>query len=141
MARIGAFKIDSKAIETGEWQRLGEEFDDAEVLVRGFTDAYTNAHAAKLRQAAKPFNGDTSKLPIEVSRALLIESVLKHLVLDVRKIQNLDGSDTTLAQFADYLRDPDYALLLNATLTAIGRVGLTKAAVADAAGNSPVISA
>lgn len=141
MARIGAFKIDSKAIETGEWQRLGEEFDDAEVMVRGFTDAYSNAHAAKLRRAAKPFNGDTSKLPVEISRALLIESVLQHVLLDVRGIQDVDGTPATKDHMAKWLPDPDYAPLLIATLAAAGRVGLSKVDVADAAGNSAPPSA
>ena len=141
MARITAFKINSKAVETGEWIRLGEEFDDAEVLTRGYTDAYTDAHQAKLRRAAKSMNGDATKLPIAVSRGLLIESLLQHVVLDVRGIQNADGSNTTMAQFADYLRDPDYATLLAAVLGAAGRVGLSRDDVADAVGNSAQPSA
>lgn len=141
MARISAFKINSKAVETGEWVRLGEEFDDADVRVRGFTDAYTDSHQRKLRVAAKGYAGDTTKLPIAVARGLLIESLLAHVVLDVRNIQNADGSAMTMDQFAEYLRNPDYAPLLQATLGAAGRVGLSADDVADAVGNSAQPSA
>ena len=142
MARLSAFKIDSKAVETGSWVRAGEEYDDLEILTRGFTDQYTDAHQAKLRKAAKGLGGDTSKLPIAISRALLVESLLQHVILDVRNLQDGSGQPVTMTAFAAMLSDPDYAELVSACLKAASRVGLAKADdLADAVGNSAPPSA
>ena len=136
MARLSAFKIDSKMVESGDWVRVGEEYDDLEILTRGFTDQ------AKLRKAARGFGGDTAKLPISVSRALLVESLVQNVILDVRNLKDDAGQPVLMPAFVALLRDPDYAELVAACLKAASRVGLAKADdLADAVGNSAPPSA
>ena len=142
MARLSAFKIDSKMVEAGDWVRVGEEYDDLEILTRGFTDQYTDAHQAKLRKAARGFGGDTAKLPISVSRALLVESLVQNVILDVRNLKDDAGQPVLMPAFVALLRDPDYAELVAACLKAASRVGLAKVDdLADAVGNSAPPSA
>jgi len=136
MAKLSAFKTNSDAINQGEWVRPGEEYDDLEVRVRGFTDAYYDAQAAKLRRAAVPFGGDISKIPSALRRQINVDCLNAHVVLDVRNLKGDDGKDIKVDQFRELLRDPDYAELVIAVYKAAGRVGQQRAAdLEDAAGN------
>jgi len=142
MARIAAFRVDSKKIEQGEWVSPGEEYDDLEILTRGYTDVYTDARAAKLRRAAVGFGGDTTKIPNAISRAIVVECLIQHVLLDVRHLADDQGAPVPFAAFCDLLRNPDYADLLTASIRAAGMVGLRrKADVDDALGNSAAPSA
>jgi hypothetical protein len=136
MAKLSAFKTDSKAIHEGEWIRVGEEYDDLDIRTRGFTDAYFDAQAAKQRKAAVGFGGDVSKLPSALRRQINIECLLAHVVLDVRNLQHDDGRNVTFEEFKEMLRDPDYGELLSACFKAASMVGQRRAAdLEDAAGN------
>ena len=142
MATLSSFRVDSKAIETGEWVKAGEEFDDLELLTRGLTDQYTDSHQAALRKAARSLGGDTRAIPLAISRAILVEKLLQHVLLDVRNLKDDAGNAVTMAQFAEILRSDDYPELLAACVKAANRVGIAKAAeLADAAGNSAPLSA
>lgn len=137
MARLASFKIDSRAREAGEWQSPGEEYDDLEILTRGFTDAYTDARAARLRRAAMGFGGDASKIPSGSARSITVECLITHCLLDVRGLVDDAGGTVTFARFCDLLRDPDYADLFVAAVRAASLVGMRRAAdVQDALGNS-----
>ena len=142
MATLKAFRVDSKAVETGEWVRAGDEYDDLEILCRGFTDQYNDSHQSALRKAAKSVGGDTRLLPLAVSRGILIEKLIQHVILDVRNLADDQGNPVNMAQFAAYLRDPDYSDLVTACIKSAAKVGQAKADdLADASGNSAPLSA
>jgi hypothetical protein len=136
MAKISAFKTNSKAINEGEWIRVGDEYEDLEIHTRGFTDAYYDAQARRQRRAAIPLNGDVSKLTNAQKRAINTEVLIEHVVLGVRNLAHDDGREVTFAEFQDMLRDPDYAELLLACYRAAGQVGQRRAAdLEEAVGN------
>lgn len=136
MAKLSAFKTDSKAVAEGEWVRVGEDYDDLEIRTRGMTDAYTNARDARHRKAAVGFGGDVSKLPVEIRRRINIDCLATFLVLDVRNLTDDDGAPVTVDAFKDLLSDPDYDDLVTACYRAASQVGKRKADdLADAAGN------
>lgn len=137
MAKLSAFRTDSAAIKGGEWIRVGEEYDDLEILTRGITDEYLDAQATRQRRAASGFNGDASKIPSAIRRAINVECLIAHTVLGVRNLKHDDGRDVTLAEFQDLLRNPDYGDLVVACFKAAGQVGvLRKADIEEAVGNS-----
>ena len=136
MASISAFTINAKAEEEGAWVRPGEEYDDLDIKTRGFTFAYRDSLANKMRRAAISLGGDTDKVPSAIKHAHVVESLIAHCLQDVRNLSNVDGSPMTFADFCDKLRDPRYRDLLTASLKAAGMVGIIGAAnVEDAAGN------
>lgn len=137
MAKLSTFRIDSKAKESGEWQSLGEEFGGIEVLIRGIVDEYSNAISAKMRAAAKPYNGDGRKIPAEVSTRITIEVVCDKLLLGVRGVEGEDGEPMTLDAFKRHMADPDFVDVVNAVVAAAYRVGIVrKDTMQAAAGNS-----
>lgn len=142
MAKISSFRVDTKAIESGEWVSPGEEFDDLEILTRGFTDAYTDSRSARTRKAAIPFGGDVSKIPSVVGRNILVDCLVRHVLLDVRNLQDDDGESVKFPAFCTMLGSGDYPDLLRAAVQAANKVGVAKATdTADAVGNSPTPSA
>ena len=143
MAKLSAFKTDSRAVNEGEWVRVGEEYDDLEVRTRGFTDAYFDAQAAKQRRAAVSFGGDTNKLPMALRRKINIECLTQHVILDVRNLEDdITGQPMTVERFKALLEDPDYGDLLTACFKAASQVGQRRATeLEEAAGNSVPASA
>lgn len=136
MTKLSAFKIDSKALENGEWVQPGEEYGTLEILTRGFTDAYVDAKAARMRKVALGFAGDVNKIPNAIGRAITTECLIAHVLLDVRGIEGDDGQPIGFAAFCDLLRDPDYSDLLNAVVAAAAQSGKrNKALLALDAGN------
>ena len=143
MAKLSAFKTDSRAINEGEWVRVGEEYDDLEIKTRGLTDAYFDAQAAKQRRAAVGFGGDTSKLPTALRRKINIECLGQHVILDVRNLEDdVTGQPITVERFKALLEDADYGDLVTACFKAATQVGQRRAAdLEEAAGNSEAVSA
>lgn len=142
MAKLSSFRTNSKAIQEGEWVKVGEEYDDLEIKTRGFSDVYFDAQAAKQRRAATGFGGDVTKLPSALRRSINVEALIAHVVLDVRNLTDDAGKPVTKDQFCDLLRNDDYAELVVACFKAAGQVGQRKAAdIEDAVGNSRLPSA
>ncbi|MGC2853956.1 hypothetical protein ACM64Y_00640 [Novispirillum sp. DQ9] len=138
MAKISAFKIDSKARQEGEWVRLGGEFEDIEIHTRALTDAYHDAVANKLRKAARGFGGDENQVPTAHRRKINVDCLIAHALLEpaVRNLKDDQGNDVTHGQFLDMLRDPDYLPLVTACFMAAARVGtMVEQDVEDAEGN------
>ncbi|HEY0184124.1 MAG TPA: hypothetical protein VGC09_15050 [Rhodopila sp.] len=142
MARLNAFKVNASAIESGEWIKPGEEYDDLEIKTRGYTDSYFDAQAQRMRRAALPFNGDINKVPVAVARDIRIECLIKHMLLDVRGLVDDAGAPVTFDAFCGLLRDPNYGQLAVACMTAAALVGrLSAQDRADASGNFAAPSA
>ncbi len=137
MAKLSSFKVDSNAVEAGEWQSPGDEYDDMEIRTRGFTDLYTDARAARMRRLAVGFGGDERKVPNKLQREVIVDCLIKHVILDVRGLVDDAGTPVTFAAFCDLLRNPDYADLFKACVNAASMVGLqSRQDTADALGNS-----
>jgi hypothetical protein len=137
MAKISTFKINSRAQKEGEWVPPGEEYGDLEILTRGLTDPYFDAQAARQRRAAVGFNGNVDKLPLAIRRAINLDLLIEHVVLDVRNLEHDDGTKVTFDEFTQMLRDPDYAELATACFAAASQVGKRRATdLEDAAPSS-----
>jgi hypothetical protein len=140
LAKLSSFRTDSQAIQAGEWVRVDDEYGDLEILTRGFTDAYFDAQARRQHAAARGFGGDANKLPSAIRRAINVECVIEHMVLDVRNLvddQN-GGRAIPVQEFKDLLRNADYAELVVACFRAAGKVGQRRAMdLEEAVGNSP----
>lgn len=136
MAKLSAFTVNSGAIEAGEWIQPGEEYDDLKLKVRGFTDAYYDAQAQKLRRAALGFGGDVSKVPNAVQRDIRVECLIAHVVLDVANLSDDSGAAVDIGKFRDVLRQPGHGDLVVAVMRAAAMVGRGNAAdVEHAVGN------
>lgn len=127
MARLSSFRVDSKAIEDGQWISPGSEFDDLEIKTRGVTDQYNDARNAKMRRAAIRFGGDITKVPSAISRGITVDCLIEFLLLDVRNIVDDEGKPISFGPFCDMLHLPDYIDLVVACLKAAAIVGLSKA--------------
>lgn len=142
MAKLSAFRVDSKAINQGAWIKPGEEYDDLEILTRGFTDAYTDARAAKVRRVALHYGNDANKIPAAEQRAITVDCLISHVLLDVRGLSDDAGNPVPFGQFCDLLRDPDFSDLFVACIKAATMVGTQRRQdAADAVGNSAPPSA
>jgi hypothetical protein len=136
LAKLSAFKIDSRKVEQGEWIQPGEEFEDLEILTRGFTDVYEDAKNGRLRRASVGFGGNQNKIPNAIRREIVVDCLIKHCLLDVRNLSNGDGDAITFTEFCELLRSGDYPDLVNAAIAAASQVGMRRAAdVEDAVGN------
>lgn len=136
MARLAAFKVDSHAIENGQWVSPGEEYDDMELMVRGLTDSYFDAQASRLRRASFAYAGDTTKVPSAVQKQIRAECLVQHVFIDVRNLIGDNGEAVTADQFRSMLVNPDYSELVVAVIKAASRVGRGAAEeLADAQGN------
>lgn len=133
MAKLSAFRVNSKAVTEGEWVRIGDEYDDLEIKTRGRTDQYHDATARRQRKAAAGFGGDVTKLPLAIRREINVECLIEFVVLDVRNLLDDAGEPVTLDQFRALLRDPDYKELVEACYIAAEMVGQRRAAEAEEA--------
>lgn len=141
MAKLSSFKRDAKVRESGAWISPGDEYDGLEILTRGFTNAYRDAVAAKMRQAAVPFLTDQMRVPAATRQMITVDCLVEHVLLDVRGICD-DAGPVPFAKFCDLLRDPLYDDLYTAVVKASAQADQIKAATAgDAAGNSAAPSA
>jgi len=142
MAKLASFRINSRAIEEGEWVAAGDEWGDLEVKVRGFTNAYHDARNAAIRRAAVPYAGQADRIPSAIADRIVCDCVIKHLFLDVRNLTGDDGQPVTREQFVELMRNPDFKPLVNAVIVAAAKVGQIREAEAEAAeGNSARLSA
>lgn len=128
MARLSAFKVDSKKIESGEWVKPGEDWDDLEILTRGHTDKFIDSQAGRLRRAAKSMGGETEKLSLAIKRAVLIDCLIEFCLLDVRGLSDDEGNKITFDQFTELLRSGDYPSLVTAAIFAAAQVGNKRSA-------------
>lgn len=123
MAKLSAFRTNSRAIIEGEWIGV-PEFGDLEILTRGFGDAYTDAMALRQRRAAVGLAGDTTKLPAAIRRAININCLIEFVLLDVRNLTDDDGErPIEFPEFCELLRNPDFETLVVACLQAAAQVG------------------
>ena len=117
MRKISAFKKNPAVQAEGVWKRP-DAGEDLEIKSRGFTDEYTDAQAAKQRQAAKGFGGDTEKLPAALKRKINVECLIKHSLVDVRGLEDDAGKSVKFDAFCEMLRSGDYPALVSAAFMA-----------------------
>lgn len=141
MTKLSAFRVDPKAVRDGEWQPLGEEFGKIEVLTRGLGNKYEDMRAARQRLAAKAHNGDTDKLKMAVRKRINTECLIECCLMDVRGVDDDDGSPLPFEKFCTMLLSDEYPEVLQACFQAAGRVGKRSVEeLEDAVGNSPRLS-
>lgn len=133
MAKLRNFKRNlSQAYDSGEWVRVGDEYDDLEIQTRGFTDGYTDMRAALLRRVAvQKYRGDANKITSAEARDITIDCLEAKSLLGVRNLVDDDEQPVTLAAFIKMLRDPDYSELFTAALVACNNVGRARTADAE----------
>jgi hypothetical protein len=138
MAKLSAFRSNTKAIKDGAWVRVNEAlYDDLEIQTRGYTDEFVDAQTMRLIRAAEPFNGDQTRIPNAVRRAVNAGLLREFLILDVRNLADDDDQPVTRESFLTMLDDPTYKVLARACFEAASRVSNQSAEqVKAAAGNS-----
>lgn len=142
MTKLSNFRVDPKALREGEWQPLGEEFGTIEVLTRGLTDKYEDARSARQRLAAKAYGGDAEKLKVAVRKRINTECLVEFCLMDVRGVDDDDGSPLSIEKFGQMLVSGEYPDVLQACFQAAQRVGKQTAEdLEDAVGNSSPLSA
>jgi hypothetical protein len=136
MAVLTAFRTDSTKIKQGDWVSPGDEYDDLEILVRGYTDEYADERAKRFRKLASRYQGDIRNVPAARQRQTVIDLMIDFLVLDVRGLCHPNGEKIGIDEFKQLLRDPDYQELVNACQKAAASVGvITKSEDEDAVKN------
>ena len=143
MVNIATTRVNSAVATTGEWLELADEFAGASIHARGFTDAYHDAIAARMRKAAVRFRGDASAVPIGVRRAINVECLITHALTGprdghqgVKGLENENGTPMTFRDLCDALQDRDYTPLLAAVTVACATAGTVRDDdITDAAGN------
>lgn len=138
MASLGAFQINPDVRQDGEWVDLQSDIaEGVAIRTRGFTDAYTDARGKQLRRAVRRFKNNDGDIPAAEARRITIELLIAHSLVDVRGLENADGTPVTFEQFCGALRDqPRFEKLYLAVLTATSQAGEVKTEeVAGAAGN------
>ncbi len=148
MAKLSAFRLDAAAISDGEWITVGVGGDTFEIRTRGFTARYRDALNALRRDAARkanrglvpgaiPFSPDN--LPPTVDDACQGEALAQHCILDVRGLQQDDGTAVTADDFRAMLTDRDsYVALLVLALNAASSVGQARTEEAQEAAKNSV---
>ena len=134
---------DPAAMRNGQWQKLGPEWGDVEVLVRAQGGHYVDDLAARRRTLARK-HGGMDNIPTEAESEAITEATIKCLLMDVRggPGDNIAGEPITLANFSTLMRNPGAVGLVNAVLSASGRVGYAREdEKEEAAGNSQQPSA
>lgn len=122
MASLSRFKTDLSRVNDGAWITLGEEFGEIEIQTRGFTDTYLDSRQSRMRRAATRYGGDLQKIPQADVRAILIDLLIKHCLMDVRNLEDQNGDPVTFALFCELLRDDQYVDLYGAALQAATQV-------------------
>ena len=136
MAKLEDFTISSDALANGEWLSPGEEFDDFEIKLRPFDDAYQNARTAKMRRAAVRYSGDVGRIPANEARDIVVACLEKHTLLDIRNLSHASGAAVTLAEFIDLIRTERGSQFFSAVVSCATRAGQAKVeAEKEAAGN------
>ena len=133
MAKLANFKRNmTKAIDSGEWVRVGDEYDDLEIMTRGFTDEYTDMRNALLRRTAtQKYRGDASKITTAEGRDITVDCLEAKCLLGVRNLVDDAGQPVVMPAFLKMLRDPDYSDLFTAALVACANVGRARTADAE----------
>jgi hypothetical protein len=139
MASLTAHRTNTAAVKAGEWVPLGPDYGDIEIFTRGQTDDYLDAQATRQRTAARGFNGDTTRLPVAIRRAINIGLLLEMMLMDVRNLTEEPtaeekaaalaekrkpvGRTIEIEEFKEMLRSPDWAEVAGACFAAAERVG------------------
>lgn len=121
MAKLKDFRTDTQAINDGVWIKVGAEFDDLEILTRGFTDQFFDAQEARLERAAQAYGGDRAKIPNAERRTVNASLLEDFLVLDVRNLDD-EGKPVSKEDFYSMLYTPQYGMLARACWSSAGKV-------------------
>jgi hypothetical protein len=123
MAKLSAFRSNTRAIADGAWVRVNEAlYDDLDILTRGYTDEFVDAQTLRLQRCAEPYQGDQTRIPNAVRRGVNAGLLRDFLVLGVRNLLDDDGSEVTRDEFLAMLEDPAYYRLNRACFDAAARV-------------------
>lgn len=128
MARLSDYRSDTRAINDGVWVRVGPEYDDLEILTRGFTDTFLDAQEARLTKAAQSYDADRAKIPNAERRTINAGLLEEFIVLDVRNLKDENEKLVEIGDFHHMLYEPEYGMLSRACWTAAGRVSTMSAA-------------
>lgn len=137
MAKLSEFRSDTRAINDGIWIHPDKaRYPDLEILTRGFSDEYIDAQQIRLAAAAEKQDGLQSRIPNAERRQINAALLRDFLVLDVRGLENDDGTAVSRDDFLAALDKPEYSKLQQACFAAAARVTSRSAEqIKGAAGN------
>lgn len=122
MAKLA--KKNTDAIKSGQWIDVLYDGDVIQVQTAGQTDDFVNAQRIAHKKAAEPFQGDVSRVPVQVLRPINCRLLQKHAFKDISGLYH-DEAETqpvTAEDIKAILLDPeaikDHAELIDALFTA-----------------------
>lgn len=117
--KANKLRIDSAAIEAGEWVKDIPACDDLEIQARGFgSSAWKDAQAKKLAVLTPAQKKDET-----VARRIFNECVVEVCLVNVRNYTDENGADIPVDKARDMALEPDRAPFLNAIKYAAEYVG------------------
>ena len=135
--KVGSFRRDAKAMRDGEWVSPGPAYGEVEIRTRAMLPSYYDRLAAMNAREARRVGGE-DKIGMSFKNSSIIEALIDHCLLDIRGLENDDGSAVTFAQFCEMIRQEDFAELATMAIVATSQVGRSREdELADATKNSP----
>jgi hypothetical protein len=145
MPDLGKHAADVRAIRDGAWERPGPNWENLELLVRGFGPHYSDAFSAVQRDTVRKARQDGVlkprqewlDLPQEQRDEVSDQVMLKHIFIDVKNL-TLGDEVITPPRFRELATDPQYRdYLMGALYQAAENVTARRADQKEAAkGNS-----
>lgn len=133
--KVGSFRRDAKAMRDGEWVSPGPEFGEVEILTRAMLPAYFDAVNAKTAREARRVGGE-AKIGQAFRNKVIVDCLIEHCLMDIRGLENDDGSPVSFEQFCDMIQQEEFSELATMALQATNQVGRSRDdELADALGN------
>lgn len=132
MAKLSAFTRNSAAVSDGSPIIVGPEGNTFTLVTRGYTNEYADrlwelrrAAAIRLNSNLMPNQTPVSPdfLPPSEEDACVAQAIAEKCLLDVRDLNNPDGSPVTLADYCSLMKDRANRPLLALAMQAAGAVG------------------
>lgn len=133
--KLNAMKVNSRAIEAGEWVGTLPEMGDLELRVRGIGNTEYRALYTRLVDALPRTDKVDGRPTPDAAERVVIECVVETILLDWRGVEDDVGNPVAFNkdQARALLSDPDFRPFRDAVMVAAARVSDSRAADAEAA--------
>lgn len=131
MAKLSTFSRDPDAMRNGAWMNPGVEYG-FEIKTKAMGSAFADNKAARMKRAARLAGGE-DKIGQEVENQINVQALVDECLLDVRGLENDDGSNVTIDEFKALILLPENSELAVICFRVAGAVGLKTAAQLEAA--------
>lgn len=133
--KLTAMKVNSRAIEAGEWVDNLPEMGDLELHVRGLGNSEYRAHYAKIVEALPRADKIDGRPTPEAAERVVVECIVETILLGWRGVEDDAGAPVPFSkdQARALLTDPDFRPFRDAVSLAASRVADSRAADVEVA--------